>query len=226
MSGLIQTTPISTQVGQNQQIQLETDLRDSLGLAQAAPAANTIQSRLLNLLDRTGDLGATPNPNSVVGRLATLINNIGEAIASPNGNSLIGRLVSLLSSLGSPGDGAASNDTASSSLIGLAKRQAQTLSQIATNTGGGVVSNTATTTNPTVTTTSATVLSAQSTRKGFSVLNPGTTTIFLEYGGTATATTGIPIPGGFLWVEPMAYTGQLSLITQSGSQAVVVRSFS
>lgn len=226
MPGLIQTTPISSQSGQNQQIGLETDLRDSLGLAQAAPAANTIQSRLLVLLDRTGDLSATPNSNSLNGRLLSLIANMGEAITSPNSNSLIGRIVSLLSSVGGPGDGAASGDTASSSLIGLLKRLNQTLSTVATNTGGGVTSSTATVTNPTITTTSATVLNAASNRKGFSVLNGGTTTVFLEYGGTATATGGIPIPGGFLWVEPLAYTGLVSLITQSGSQAVTVRGFS
>lgn len=226
MSGLIQTTPISTQTGQNQQIQLETELRDSLGFASASPAANTIQSRLLGLLDRTGDLSATPNSNSLNGRLASLIANIGEAIASPNVNSLIGRIVSVLASLGNPGDGAASSDTASSSAIGLIKRINQTLTQISTNTSGGVVANNAALTNPTITTTNSTVLNSASNRKGFSVLNSGATTVFLEYGATATATSGIPIPGGFLWVEPLAYTGPVSLITQSGSQAVVVRSFS
>lgn len=225
MSELIQTTPISTQLGQNTQILLETDLRDSLGLAQSTPAANTIQARLSALLDRTGE-GSTPNGTSLNGRLLSLINNVGEAIANPNGNSLIGRMVQVLSSLGNTNDGAASSDTATSSLVGLLKRQNQTLSQISTNTGGGVVAASSALTSPTVTTTSSIVLNASTSRKRFSVLNSGTTTVFLEYGNAASATSGIPIPGGFLWVETLAYTGSVSLITQSGSQAVTVRSFS
>jgi len=127
--------------------------------------------------------------------------------------------------LGTQSDPVATSDTGAFSLLGLLKRISQALTLIVANTGTNAArqSSTGTVTTPSVTTTSSIVLAASALTKRWMIYNPGTTTIYLEYGATATVANSLPIPGGFLWIDPTEYNGSVSAVVAIGSQVIQVR---
>ena len=188
----------SKEARQVQQIALETAISDRLGDAVAAPAADTLNARLVTLLAR-----------------------FGEAVASPAANTLLARVVSLFTALGQPADAAATANTGTFSVIQLLKR-ANTLLSNVDPTNSNVVP-----TNPAIANTSTVILAADPTRKKFTIFNPGTVTVFIEYGGTPTTTAYTsPVPPGYLFVDDLDWKGAVNGIVATGTNTVLVRSFS
>lgn len=84
----------------------------------------------------------------------------------------------------------------------------------------------ATPTSVTVTNTSTSILAADPNRKKFTIYNPGVATVFIEYGGTPTTTAYLtPISPGFLLVDDLDWKGAVNGIVATGTNALLVRSF-
>jgi len=76
----------------------------------------------------------------------------------------------------------------------------------------------------TATTTSSTLLAANPARTAATFQNRGNRSVYITFGATATAATGIEVPGGGTYFEEN-YTGVFSVIADQGSQAVFVVEF-
>lgn len=114
--------------------------------------------------------------------------------------------------------------------VGIAGLQTSTgkLHYFEVNEDGGLTttpstSGSATTTTPTVTTSSSEVLAANANRKGALITNPGSTTVYLNFDAAAT-TSHHPLKGDGN-TQVGAYTGSITAITASGTQALVVSEF-
>jgi len=127
--------------------------------------------------------------------------------------------------IGTQADLAATSDVGAFSLFGFLKRISQALTLVVANTGTNAArqSSTGTVTTPPVTTSSSIVLAASALTKRWMIYNPPGATIYLEYGAPATISSSLPIPGGFLWIDPTEYNGAVFAITNAGSQTVQVR---
>ena len=75
-----------------------------------------------------------------------------------------------------------------------------------------------------VTTTSGVLLAANTARTAVYIQNRGNRAVFVTYGATSTASTGVEVPGGATFFEEN-YTGQLSAVAEQGSQDVFVAEF-
>lgn len=89
-----------------------------------------------------------------------------------------------------------------------------------------VTSSTATASTVAASTTSVTILASNSSRKGATIQNNGTGTLYLEMGPTATTTSYLaPVyPGGYFEL-PFGYIGQISGIWSSTGGSAFVREF-
>jgi hypothetical protein len=99
-----------------------------------------------------------------------------------------------------------------------------TAATASTTTLLGAQAATSTLTQPTATTSSSSMLAANAARKGASVFNNGTVAVYLAEGATATTSAyTTQIPPGWLYEFPVPCpTGAMSVITASGSAALVV----
>jgi len=74
------------------------------------------------------------------------------------------------------------------------------------------------------TTTTGSLLAANAARTAAYIQNRGNRDVFVAYGATATAATGVLIPGGGTFFEEN-YTGEFSVLADQGSQDVFVAEF-
>ncbi len=90
----------------------------------------------------------------------------------------------------------------------------------------GVTSTTLTATQVTVpaTTNGILLLAANSSRKGATISNPGTVSVYIQQGSTGvTITNGFGIPGGSSYnIDEPLYTGAIYGIVATGTQVVTV----
>lgn len=92
-------------------------------------------------------------------------------------------------------------------------------------TAGGTVITSVTGTNYTATNTSGTCIAANTSRKDLTIVNWGSTAVFLSRGNTATANKGIYIlgNGGSYQIDATnLYQGVLTAITASGTSTMTV----
>ena len=74
------------------------------------------------------------------------------------------------------------------------------------------------------TTTTGSLLAANALRTAAAIQNRGNKSVFVSFGATATAATGVEVTGGSTYFEEN-YKGELSVIADSGSQDVFVVEF-
>lgn len=82
-----------------------------------------------------------------------------------------------------------------------------------------------------LTTTSSTCFPKQTGRKAWCLVNPSSNTVNIRYSlsGTVTTTTGIPLPPGGSYCDPVAgqetYTGVVQCIAESGTPNAITWSY-
>ncbi|MFB8788646.1 MAG: hypothetical protein U7123_07285 [Potamolinea sp.] len=190
-----------------------------------APKQDTQILRETEIRDAIGINSATPPTNSLQARVQALINAIGSG-ASPASDTLQSRLGGLSWTLGNPNDVSATSDSANVGILPLIKRGLGILTNIKDFSWMSIpVSTYSSLAQVSVGTAAVQLVASNGNRKQMIIYNSGLSTILINFGGTASASSySIPLPAGFAYFDDSPYQGAVSGICQSGSSTAQVTS--
>lgn len=186
----------------------------SLAVGQTQQQGNDMIAAI-NTLQVIIGLLSSPDPNSTNAKLNSIIASIGTASTA---STMLKFLSDITGGLGISTSSAAANPSSNATAIGFLKLISSYLQTINHKSG------TCTKATAALSTTSAPIITSSS-KNLWMIENKTANSIFLEYGGVATITGGIPVFSNYLYIDDYDFTGAVNGIVATGTASVDYRVF-